>query len=637
MPKFFMILVFLSLTVTVNAQRKTKPTEVELELAKELKATFNDQDVVILNKDINVSFNKNRTSGKVEVSIEEVVDFINISSSSRIQFPVFYDSESRVEDITLRDKNGREISTYLKDEYMSSADLFHTDYRVKYANISLPVKAYKCQVIAKKKYFDIKYFTSQYFVDQYPVVNGSVKIEIPSWLELELKEFNILGFNIKKEVETNKDETVITYAFEDMESRVQEVNSLGPSHIYPHVLFIAKSFKTKDEQKPLFSDVKDLYKWYNGLAKSVVVDTSVFSEKVNELISGASSNKEKIEKIFYWVQDNIRYVAFEDGIAGFKPDSPQNVFTKRYGDCKGMAILTKSMLEMAGFDARLVWIGTDRLAYDYSIPSLSVDNHMICSVVLDGETVFLDGTEKYSRYGEYATRIQNKQALMQDKDNFEILTVPSENVNRNIDKAVYALQLEGESLKGNIKRIFSGETRVAIQNVYNSFGKDDKISLLNKFLAGGNSNYLITEIAPFDEEDRENDLTIEYTASINNAVTEFDGTLYLDIDPIKRFADAEFKDRKTPFNHDFQEKIITEVVVKIPENYKKIELPSDLSISNDIVQVNVKYAQKDHTISYKNEIDFIKRTISKDEFDLWNTTFARLKENLNQQITLTNN
>jgi hypothetical protein len=29
---------------------------------------------------------------------------------------------------------------------------------------------------------------------------------------------------------------------------------------------------------------------------------------------------DKVKAIFYWVQNNIRYIAFEDGIAGFLPD-----------------------------------------------------------------------------------------------------------------------------------------------------------------------------------------------------------------------------------------------------------------------------------------------------------------------------
>ena len=39
------------------------------------------------------------------------------------------------------------------------------------------------------------------------------------------------------------------------------------------------------------------------------------------------------------------------------------------------------MLKAIGLDGRLCWLGTNHIAYDYSTPSLGVDNHMICLVI----------------------------------------------------------------------------------------------------------------------------------------------------------------------------------------------------------------------------------------------------------------
>lgn len=80
---------------------------------------------------------------------------------------------------------------------------------------------------------------------------------------------------------------------------------------------------------------------------------------------------EKIEAVFYWVQDNIRYIAFENGIMGFKPEAASKVYQNRYGDCKGMANLLKEMLKICGYDARLTWIGTNDIPYDYKTASLA--------------------------------------------------------------------------------------------------------------------------------------------------------------------------------------------------------------------------------------------------------------------------
>ena len=174
---------------------------------------------------------------------------------------------------------------------------------------------------------------------------------------------------------------------------------------------------------------------------------------------------EKIESIFYWVQDNIRYIAFENGIMGFKPDAAQNVLNKKYGDCKGKANLLKEMLKLAGYDARLTWIGTSDLPYDYSLPSLAVDNHMICTVILNGKRYFLDGTEDYIAFNDYAQRIQGKQVLIEDGDNYIIDKIPDFPADRNRVKTITKMNIEEGTIKGNTAVEYNGESKILLQRV----------------------------------------------------------------------------------------------------------------------------------------------------------------------------
>ncbi len=617
------------------AQKKVNPTSKDIEQAKSLKSSYDEEDIVFLSRNSSLTFRKNSREGLIEVFKKEETKMMNISSSSGLQFPVYYDSESEVEDFQIKDRNGKRYYSRILDENIASEGLFHSDYRVKYSNLNFPLQGYQYVIESEKKYKDIKYFTSEYFVDSYRILNGTYTITIPNWLEIELKEFNFEGYEIEKTVKEIADGKVVTYVFSDMKPQFKEENTPGPSYLYPHILFLSKSYTEKGETIPLFKDTGDLYNWYNSLIKSVDVDTSVFNDKVNELITNADTDEEKIKNIYYWVQDNIRYIAFEDGIAGFKPDSPQNVYSKLYGDCKGMALLTKSMLEVAGFDSRLVWIGTDRLVYDYSTPSLSVDNHMICSVILNDETIFLDGTEKYNRYGEYASRIQNKQALIQDGDSYKLLTVPKPTEEINIDKTVYNLKVVGEELVGGVSRIFEGESRVMFQNIYSSFGSGEQEEILKSYLVSGNNNSSVKEISSFESEKREEQLKIDYKIEIENAFSEFDGILYLDIDPIKDASSYILKERKSDYMLPFKERIITEVILEIPEGFKVENLPNNLEITNKLVTIKVTYQVSENNIAYKRDINLKNRLINAVDFETWNDAFGKLKDNLSEQIILT--
>jgi len=89
--------------------------------------------------------------------------------------------------------------------------------------------------------------------------------------------------------------------------------------------------------------------------------TATLKPNVDEQVRGKTTELEKARSIFYWVQDNIRYIAFEDGYAGFVPQTVQDVFKNKYGDCKGMANLVTEMLKLAGLVVHMTWIGTKHL------------------------------------------------------------------------------------------------------------------------------------------------------------------------------------------------------------------------------------------------------------------------------------
>ncbi len=146
-------------------------------------------------------------------------------------------------------------------------------------------------------------------------------------------------------------------------------------------------------------------------------ETSSLKQQVTSLTNGKKSDEEKIKAIYYWVQDNIRYIAYEDGFSGYVPAKAQDVFAEKYGDCKGMANLLTENAEDRRLWCTLTWIGTRHIPYDHSVPVMCVDNHAITTLYFKGKEYFLDGTEKYAPFGEDAFRIQGKSALIGKRGN----------------------------------------------------------------------------------------------------------------------------------------------------------------------------------------------------------------------------
>jgi len=99
-----------------------------------------------------------------------------------------------------------------------------------------------------------------------------------------------------------------------------------------------------------------------------------------------------------FVQDEIRYLAIEDGLSGYKPQPPSAVFAQRYGDCKDKSLLFVTMLRAMGIEANVALVNTrlqQTLAQMH--PSPAVFDHAIAEVNLDGQIFWLDATANYQR------------------------------------------------------------------------------------------------------------------------------------------------------------------------------------------------------------------------------------------------
>jgi hypothetical protein len=409
----------------------------------------------------------------------------------------------------------------------------------------------------------------------------------------------------------------------------------GPTYIYPHVLILPKSYTVDGNTINIFKETQDLYNWYKSLVNSLENDVTPLKEKVQELTENATTDEEKIKNIYYWVQDNIRYIAFEDGIAGFKPDEASNVFTKRYGDCKGMANLTKQMLVEAGFDARLTWIGTKHIAYDYSTPNLSVDNHMICTLFKDGKTIFLDGTEKFNAFGEYADRIQGKQVLIENGDAFILEHVPSSDAEFNKEQFEYRLKLSEDNIVGTVDKTYKGESRSGLLYYFNSLKTDKKDEFLEYYLNKGNSNIKVSNIETSDLQNRDENISIAYDVNIKNAVSAFDNQVYIDLDFDKELSNFVMEERKTDYIFSSKKDLESVTQLEIPKGYNISHLPENISVTSDNYDMLVNFKKENNVIIYKKQFRIKHAKIETSDFEEWNGFIKKLDALYNEQIILT--
>ncbi|MEM9822307.1 MAG: transglutaminase domain-containing protein, partial [Bacteroidota bacterium] len=450
-------------------------------------------------------------------------------------------------------------------------------------------------------------------------------VNVPDWMECRMEEFNFEGNAIDKQRKKASGLTAYTFKAKDIKVPTKENGAPARGKIYPHIMLIPEAYKTGNKNITLMPSTKELYSWYHSLVKSVDNNTSPLQEQVNQLTSGKTAPIEKIKAIFYWVQDNIRYIAFEHGIMGFQPEACQKVYNNKYGDCKGMANLTKEMLQLAGFDARLTWLGTNDVPYNYNYPSLYADNHMICTVILDGQKIFLDPTEKYANIYNYAHRIQGRDVLIEDNDNFIIAQVPSGKAQENEQKNTINCTIEEDLLKGQATLTYKGNSKTRFYNQINSISDDNKTRWLKNYLSNAEKDQKVSIDQLPDLSNRDEDLVIDYALEVNNRIIDLGKEKYLNPE-----LDMEFKnftvpeDRVLPYEFSNKYYINNTTTINLPSNWTSTYIPEPIAIANDAYSFHLNYQIKDNSIVYTKEIIIQDITIRPEAFKSWNESIKSL-------------
>jgi hypothetical protein len=94
-----------------------------------------------------------------------------------------------------------------------------------------------------------------------------------------------------------------------------------------------------------------------------------------------------------FVQDEVRYMGFEQGINGFKPHDPRLVFQQRLGDCKDKTMLLHTLLRMIGIPSTPVFVHHVKGAVlPHLLPSPVVFDHVILRIDFEGKPVWVDPT-----------------------------------------------------------------------------------------------------------------------------------------------------------------------------------------------------------------------------------------------------
>ena len=520
---------------------------------------------------------------------------------------------------------------------LSDDNIFLDDSYGQFYGFKADEAGQRCRFNYNYEYTDAKYLTRVFFHQGIPVKQKTISFKVPSWLELDITEKNFGSYKIKKEVKKDKTFTTYTYTGDNLPAIHQEAASLARPYYLPHLIITVRSYTADKKLYNGFKSLDDMYKWYNLLYKMADNKTDGLKSQVNLLTQGKSSDEEKVKSLYYWVQDNIRYIAFEEGYSGFVPQTVQEVYKNKYGDCKGMANLLTEMLKIAGYDAHFAWIGTREIPYDRAeIQSMCVDNHAICVVYLKGKPYFIDGTEKYAALGKNAYRIQGKKVLVQNGDGYKVELVPAASVADNQINTKATLALNGDKIKGHVTLTFDGEAKNLFHNIYNNIPANKRKDFLNQLVELNNNNAEATNIKTSDFRNRDIPLVLEGDVEINDQVTQVDKLCYTTLDffpgSITGFIPKD--DRENPIDLDGVFTTNDEVTLELPGKAKAQALPKNFEAAFNNNTINGSYTATGNKIKLTKQMKLNSPVIYNADFAGWKNFVNQIKEFNRNNVTI---
>ncbi|HWN42912.1 MAG TPA: DUF3857 domain-containing transglutaminase family protein [Thermoanaerobaculia bacterium] len=175
--------------------------------------------------------------------------------------------------------------------------------------------------------------------------------------------------------------------------------------------------------------------WYERLTAEVPRGTEPVRAKARELTASLAGRREKLETLLAFARKQVRYVAVEVGIGGYRPHTPQEVLERRWGDCKDKAFLLIDLLREVGIEAWPVLIlsdGTGRVDREFPSPQF---NHAIVAVSADdlglteadpvsGGYLFIDPTQPLGALSWLSPSTQDQEALVIRGGRGELVRTP---------------------------------------------------------------------------------------------------------------------------------------------------------------------------------------------------------------------
>lgn len=367
--------------------------------------------------------------GKAVSKSRYAITILNKNADFRSRYVEYYSKSVKISKLTGRIYNsfGKLLKTInindFEDLSAYAGYALYADTRLKTAKPVSSGYPYTVEYEMEKSTEGLLFYQNWYFIPGYRVAvqHSKYVVEVPANLDLRFKPIN---FYDEPGINKTSQKTQYTWEYSNIVSIVEEPYSPPFTIMIPHILFGANEFEMGG-YKGNMSSWNDFGIWVNKLKDNLDALPANTIVQLQEIVKNCSTDIEKVEVLYRYLQKKVRYVGVFVGIGGWQPFAAKLVDEVGYGDCKALSNYMISILHAVGIKANYILIraGEDESEINADFPSQQF-NHVIVNVPLEKDTIWLECTGTFSPFGYLGTFTDNRYACMVNENGGAIVRTP---------------------------------------------------------------------------------------------------------------------------------------------------------------------------------------------------------------------
>jgi hypothetical protein len=563
------------------------------------------------------------TGGNTGIYTKQIsIRINNANGKDYCEFVLYEDPFIKIKDIKgiVKDTLGNKIkelkSELIKESSFTFGTTLHSDAIHKYFTLDHFDYPFIIDVSFEKDYKSLFLWPAWMPEGKYPVLTSDYKLILQS--PVKFQTYTKGNINPPEISKTNND-SIYYWSLDSIPARPDEPLMAPEDETQYQLLFAPKYFATAGVTGSLIS-WDTFAEWYRKLCRNKYDLERTVTYQIDKLIKNASSDREKIELIYAFMQDKTRYVSIDLGIGGWQPYSANEVYSNRFGDCKDLSTFMIAALKQVGIKSYPVLIKTRDKGIVYKDFPYNYFNHVITVVPLENDTLWLENTADHILAGELSWRDEGCNVFVVTDSSGTIVTTPISKSYQNTWKS----KIEGEiSPQGDF--IFNGTIHLTGNQKHEVAGiltynktKDFEDWLRSRI--GSRIPGFKLETYSIERIDTLSNACIDlnFAASINKFGNKTGKRLFINPNILNEKTNTNFEkneEREYPIKFNYAFIDIDTVSIKLPYGYKLEAAPEEKNLDYPFGKYLSTHKIKNDIFTYYRHFEYKTNLIPAEQYD----------------------